>query len=90
MELDFSILSPLERLSLELRQMYEAEGFRQYHMSRFEEYGFYQENRRFLSAERALTFTDLDGRLMALKPDVTLSIAKHAPRGRFYYLENVY
>ena len=90
MELDLSILSPLERLSLELRQMYEAEGFRQYHMSRFEEYGFYQENRRFLSAERALTFTDLDGRLMALKPDVTLSIAKHAPRGRFYYLENVY
>ena len=90
MELDLQILSPLERLSLELRQMYEAEGFRHYRMSRFEEYGFYQENRRFLSAERALTFTDLDGRLMALKPDVTLSIAKNAPRGRFYYLENVY
>ncbi|MBQ9521984.1 MAG: ATP phosphoribosyltransferase [Oscillospiraceae bacterium] len=90
MELDLQILSPLERLSLELRQMYEAEGFRHYRMSRFEEYGFYQENRRFLSAKRALTFTDLDGRLMALKPDVTLSIAKNAPRGRFYYLENVY
>lgn len=90
MELDLQILSPQERLSLELRRMYETEGFRQYRMSRFEEYAFYQENRRFLSGEQALTFTDLDGRLMALKPDVTLSIAKNAPCGRFYYLENVY
>ena len=95
MELDLQILSPQERLSLELRRMYEAEGFRKYRMSRFEEYGFYQENRRFLSGERALTFTDLDGRLMALKPDVTLSIAKNAAVnpgecGRFYYLENIY
>ena len=45
-------------------------------MSRFEEYGLYQQNRRFLSDEQVLSFTDLDGRLMALKPDVTLSIAK--------------
>ena len=88
--MDWSILSPQERLSLELRRMYEAEGFRQYRMSRFEEYGFYQENRRFLSGEPALTFTDLDGRLKALKPDVTLSIAKHADAGSYYYLENVY
>lgn len=90
MELDLQILSPQERLSLELRRMYEAAGFRKYRMSRFEEYGFYQENRRFLSGEAALTFTDLDGRLMALKPDVTLSIAKNAGAGRHYYLENVY
>ena len=90
MELNWSILTPQERLALELRQMYETAGFRQYRMSRFEEYRLYQENRRFLSGEPALTFTDLDGRLMALKPDVTLSIAKNAARGRFYYLENVY
>ena len=90
MELDLRILTPQERLSLELRPMYEAEGFRQYRMSRFEEYGFYRENRRFLSGGAALTFTDLDGRLMALKPDVTLSIAKNAGVGSYYYLENVY
>ena len=88
--MDLEILSPQERLSLELRHMYEAEGFRLYRMSRFEEYGFYQENRRFLSGGAALTFTDLDGRLMALKPDVTLSIAKNAGAGSYYYLENVY
>jgi len=95
MELDLNILRPQERVSLQLRLLYEQAGFRQYHMGRFEEYGLYQENRRFLSSEQVITFTDLDGRLLALKPDVTLSIAKNAQIekdgcGRFYYLENVY
>ena len=95
MELDLNILRPQEQVSLQLRLLYETAGFRQYHMGRFEEYGLYQENRRFLSSEQVITFTDLDGRLLALKPDVTLSIAKNAQLekdgcGRFYYLENVY
>ena len=95
MELDLNILKPQERVSLQLRLLYEKAGFRQYHMGRFEEYGLYQENRRFLSSEQVITFTDLDGRLLALKPDVTLSIAKNAQVepgqcGRFYYAENVY
>ena len=95
MELNLDFLRPQERLSLQLRQLYEGAGFRHYHMSRFEEYGLYQQNRRFLSDEQVLSFTDLDGRLMALKPDVTLSIAKNAqvePQGcgRYYYSENVY
>lgn len=95
MELDLNILKPQERVSLQLRLLYEQAGFRQYHMGRFEEYGLYQENRRFLSSEQVITFTDLDGRLLALKPDVTLSIAKNAQVedggcGRFYYSENVY
>ena len=95
MELDLNILRAQERVSLQLRMLYERAGFRQYHMGRFEEYGLYQENRRFLSSEQVITFTDLDGRLLALKPDVTLSIAKNAKIeadgcGRFYYLENVY
>lgn len=95
MELDLNMLKPQERVSLQLRLLYEKAGFRQYHMGRFEEYGLYQENRRFLSSEQVITFTDLDGRLLALKPDVTLSIAKNAQVedggcGRFYYVENVY
>ena len=95
MELDLSILKPQEQAALQLRLLYQQAGFRQYHMSRFEEYGLYRENQRFLSSEQVLTFTDLDGRLLALKPDVTLSIAKNAPLpktgcGRYYYLENVY
>ena len=95
MELDLNVLRPQERVSLQLRLLYEKEGFRKYHMGRFEEYGLYQENRRFLSSEQVITFTDLDGRLLALKPDVTLSIAKNAQVGpggcgRDYYQENVY
>ena len=95
MELDLIILRPQERAALRLRLLYEQAGFRQYHMGRFEEYGLYQENRRFLSSEQVITFTDLDGRLLALKPDVTLSVAKNArveegQCGRFYYSENVY
>ena len=95
MELDLERLRPQERLSLQLRLLYENAGFRHYRMSRFEEYGLYQENRRFLTSDQVITFTDLDGRLLALKPDVTLSIAKNASVeaggcGRFYYLENVY
>ena len=95
MELDLNILRPQERAALRLRLLYERAGFHQYHMGRFEEYGLYQENRRFLSSEQVITFTDLDGRLLALKPDVTLSVAKNArvedgECGRFYYSENVY
>ena len=95
MELDLNVLRPQERVELQLRILYEKAGFRQYRMGRFEEYGLYQENRSFLKAEQVLTFTDLDGRLLALKPDVTLSIAKNAQVkpgecSRYYYAENVY
>ena len=95
MEFDFSTLQPKERASFALRALYEAAGCRKYHMGRFEEYSLYQANRSFLSSEQVITFTDLDGRLLALKPDVTLSIAKTAQPApgetlRYYYHENVY
>ncbi len=95
MELDLSILQPKERAQLSLRALYEKAGCKKYHMGRFEEYSLYQENRSFLSSEQVITFTDLDGRLLALKPDVTLSIAKTArpEKGealKYYYTENVY
>ena len=45
-------------------------------MSRFEEYDFYARNKDFLVSDRIITFTDSRGRLLALKPDVTLSIIK--------------
>ena len=95
MEFALSRLQPKERASFALRALYEDAGCRKYHMGRFEEYGLYQENRSFLSSEQVITFTDLDGRLLALKPDVTLSIAKTAQPAegqtlRYYYHENVY
>ena len=47
----------------------------------------------FLSGEKILSFTDLDGRLLALRPDVTLSIIKNAHENetaKAYYIEKVY
>ena len=95
MELDLTALKPRDLLKLKLKVLYDQAGFRKYHMGRFEEYRLYQENRRILASEQVITFTDLDGRLMAMKPDVTLSIVKNAQPEpgeckRFYYGENVY
>lgn len=93
-----SVLATLkkdERVALSMRQLYERYGYKKYKMSRFEEYGFYMDNRSFIPGEQIISFTDLDGRLLALKPDVTLSIVKNAKglKGCFdklYYIENVY
>ncbi len=87
------ILRPEEKIVLSLRELYESHGYRKYNMSEFEEYRLYMENKNFLVSESVIAFTDLDGRLMALKPDVTLSIVRHAAdlaEQRVYYNENVY
>ena len=90
-----TIQSGEERLVRELRALYARYGYRPYRMSKFEEYDLYANNRSFLPEGGAIAFTDTNGRLMALKPDVTLSIAKNlagtqdAP-ARVYYDESVY
>ncbi len=87
-----NVLKPSEILKLKLRYLYEQQGYTKYEMCRFEEYAFYMENRSFLISDSVITFTDLDGRLLALKPDVTLSIAKNhnGAMQKVYYTENVY
>lgn len=84
-----------ERGGLRLRELYHRHGYLPYRMGKFEPYDLYVKNKSFLVSENILTFTDTDGRLMALKPDVTLSIVKNAqpPAGgleKVYYHENVY
>lgn len=78
-----------------LRALYEGLGYARFPMRRFEEYALYHDNRHFLQSDRVLTFSNPDGTLMALKPDVTLSIVRYAKGGgdtaeKFYYLESVY
>lgn len=90
-----TFLSAQEKLVLALRELYQGHGCIRFPMHRFEEYALYLENKSFLTSERVLSFTDGNGKLMALKPDVTLSIVKHASRGRegvekLYYVESVY
>ena len=84
-----------EALISYLRSVYEGAGFRSYKMRKFEEYSLYLENRDFLLSDFVITFSDLSGRLLALKPDVTLSIVKGSratkEKGeKLHYLENVY
>ena len=87
-------LNSEERTVMALRDLYSAYGYRQYKVSKFESYDLYASNRNFLQSKQILTFTDTNGRLMALKPDVTLSIIKNtepdAAISKVYYTENVY
>ena len=90
MEMDSS-----RSISRRLRELYRSRGYSHYRMSRFEPYDLYAGNKRFLVSEDILTFTDTDGRLMALRPDVTLSIAKTAQPApgetlRYYYLSLIH
>lgn len=76
-----------------LKMLYRQYGYKPFRMSRFEEYDFYADNKSFLQSENVITFTDLNGKLMALKPDVTLSIVKGAldtETEKVFYSENVY
>lgn len=89
-----NVLSKEEWTAFTLRALYAECGYEKYRMSKFEEYDLYVRNKDFLVSESVITFTDTDGKLLALKPDVTLSILKNAKlQGgvmKVYYNENVY
>lgn len=95
MQIEPTSLQDAERLTLTLRMLYEQYGYRAFTMNRMEEYAFYVENKNFLNVENIIVFSDLDGRLMALKPDITLSIVKNVKFDaehltKMYYAENVF
>ncbi|MBQ2896832.1 MAG: ATP phosphoribosyltransferase regulatory subunit [Clostridia bacterium] len=95
MQIDASVLKKEEKVVFTLRSLYEKYGFNQYKMSKFEEYDLYVKNKDFLVSDNIITFTDTDGKLLALKPDVTLSIIKNTNESKstvekVYYNENVY
>ncbi len=90
-----SLLKPEERAIFTLRTLYRGYGYLPFKMSKFEEYDLYLQNKDFLVSNRIITFTDAAGKLLALKPDVTLSIIKNgedAPgcKQKVYYNESVY
>jgi len=88
-------LSFQEKVIFGLRALYRSYGYSQYKMSKFEEYDLYANNKDFLISDSVITFTDTNGKLMALKPDVTLSIIKNIKDPgdgvqKLFYNENVY
>ena len=83
------------RIEDRLEELSRKFGYAPYKMSRFEEYELYVRNKDFLQSDRVITFSGKDGRLLAMMPDVTLSIVKNAPETpgavrKVHYRENVY
>lgn len=90
-----NLLKNEELAVFKLRSLYSKYGYTQYKMGKFEEYDLYVRNKDFLISDRVITFTDTNGKLLALKPDVTLSIINHLGNSsssvqKLYYNENVY
>ncbi len=83
-----------EGLTSRLKALFARYGYTQYRMRKFEEYDLYLQNKSFLTSDFIITFTEPSGKLMALRPDVTLSIVKnHKDEGglkKLFYKENVY
>ena len=95
MKIENKLLRNDEKAVFALRSLYEKYGYAQFNMSKFEEYDLYVRNKDFLVSDNIITFTDTNGKLMALKPDVTLSIIKSSDdesgyTQKVYYNENVY
>ena len=93
--IDDKILKNEERAIFALRSLYKRYGYLPFKMSKFEEYDLYLKNKDFLVSDRVITFNDVSGKLLALKPDVTLSIIKNTrdlpgTKQKVYYNENVY
>lgn len=88
--------SKTETTQNSLRALFENNGFRRTTPGKFEEYSLYMDNRNFLDTENAITFMNMDGRLMSLKADVTLSIVKNISKKelpsfeKLYYMDEVY
>lgn len=84
----------IEKVLYSLRETFSAYGYNEYKMNKFEEYDLYVKNKDFLISDNVITFTDTNGKLLALKPDVTLSIVKNTKveKGvnKVFYSENVY
>ncbi len=90
-----NILKNEEKAVYTLRSLYRQYGYLPFKMSKFEEYDLYVRNKDFLVSDKVITFNDTSGKLMALKPDVTLSIIKNGEdtsgcKQKVYYNENVY
>ena len=90
-----AVLTREERVVFALRDLYRRYGYLPYRMSKFEEYELYVRNKEFMVGDRVITFNDTNGKMLALKPDVTLSIIKGGEdrpgeKQKVYYDENVY
>ena len=91
--MDWKGLRKEERIAAEIAMYFKNRGYEEYRMGAFEEYSVYMENRDFLLSESMAVFAGQDGKLYALRPDVTLSVVKNARTEggtkKFFYREMV-
>jgi ATP phosphoribosyltransferase regulatory subunit len=84
----------VQRTEHRLRRLYAEYGYQPFTVRHFEPYDLYARYKNFLTCKQILTFSDRDGTLMALKPDITLSVVRSVPEDgrlrKLFYTENVY
>lgn len=85
----------IDELPSALRALYSTAGYSCYRTVGFEEYDLFSQYRDFLTSGQMITFTGAGGRLLALKPDITMSIIRDAAQeegrsDKFFYSESVY
>lgn len=81
-----------DRIALRLKSLYKSYGYEEYCLPGFDEYSLYAENESFLAEKEVVAF-NAGGKLLALRPDVTLSIVKNLPvcgTRKLFYDETVY
>ena len=84
-----------DKLMESFADLYKTYGYRHFRMSKFEKYELYAGYKDFLVSDRVITFNDTTGELLALKPDVTLSIVRSSDyqagqKQKLCYRERVY
>ena len=83
-----------EAVLSKLVSLYKRHGYKIYKPICFEDYSLYLDNIDFLISKNVLTFSGAEGKLLALRPDVTLSIISHAQNiegtQKLFYNEKVY
>ena len=80
-----------DKVLAELASLYERRGYMRYRPGCFEDYSLYLDNIDFLISKNVITFS---GRLLALRPDITLSLVSHmqcdGQTRKLFYTEKVY
>ena len=88
-------MSKKDLVLLNIRKMYDSYGYKKISLPSFEEYDLYNENKDFID-RNVLTVMSPNGKLLALRPDITLSVAKKVSKdqslkySKIYYQENTY
>ena len=88
-------MSKEDLILLNLKKLYDSYGYNKITLPTFDEYDLYNENKDFISGN-ILTIMNPSGKLLALRPDITLSVAKKISKEqtlkyeKIYYKENIY